>query len=220
MSFLGRMWSWLSVRSINPSRKKCATRTASLDVGLRGILALRECTVSETRAWARQPAHTPASPSPAPGRTSERVPAARGNEVGDRWRAPSQRARPSGHETNNRRARQQAVGMCPLRPLPSSSCRLPVNGLATKQACVQPSQARVKDGAASRGCRPLDNPTAIKMGSGCGHGRFASPARGALAGAPACRHESCPRWEHCWFTCFWTKATKAIHSGLAHKKQD
>ena len=110
--------------------------------------------------------------------------------------------------------------MCPLRPLPSSSCRLPVNGLATKQACVQPSQARVKDGAASRGCRPLDNPTAIKMGSGCGHGRFASPARGALAGAPACRHESCPRWEHCWFTCFWTKATKAIHSGLAHKKQD
>ena len=111
--------------------------------------------------------------------------------------------------------------MCPLRPLPSSSCRLPVNGLATKQACVQPSQARVKDGAASRGCRPLDNPTAIKIGSGCGRGRFASPAAGALAGAPACDTRAVHGCEHCWFTCFTaggTKASKSIRR-IGAKKQ-
>ena len=148
MSFLGRMWSWLSVRSINPSRKKCATRTASLDVGLRGILTLRERTVSETRAWARQPAHAPASHSPAPGRTSERVPVAKGPT---RWaivgeHPASGRGHP-GTKPITDALDSRRLGCAPCAPFPRPPAACPSTGL--QQASLRPAQPGTGKGRGS-----------------------------------------------------------------------
>ena len=105
--------------------------------------------------------------------------------------------------------------MCPLRPLPSSSCRLPVNGLATKHACVQPRQARVK----GEGSIPRLPPARQSNRDQNGERLRSRPLRFTCcrgpSGAPACDTRAVHGCEHCWFTCFTAGGTKATKGILA-----